>query len=207
MSGKGNDPILSFASPDDWAAWLAEHHATAGGVWLKIAKKETGIASITYAEALDAALCYGWIDGQKGSFDEQYWLQRFTRRTPQSRWSQSNRAKATALIEQGAMQPAGQREVEQAQADGRWDAAYAGQAAAEVPADLRAALDAVPDPVSGVLVYPHRGGGDGCRQPARPRPRVAGDAAAQPLPDPDAERVLPCTSVVVGETPSVLTAW
>ena len=144
MSGKGNDPILSFASPDDWAAWLAEHHATAGGVWLKIAKKETGSASVTYAEALDAALCYGWIDGQKGSFDDQYWLQRFTRRTPKSRWSQINRAKATALIEQGAMQPAGQREVEQAQADGRWDAAYAGQRTATVPDDLQQALDQHP---------------------------------------------------------------
>ena len=144
MSGKGNDPILSFASPDDWAAWLAEHHATAGGVWLTIAKQETGIASVTYAEALDAALCYGWIDGQKGSFDDQYWLQRFTRRKPKSRWSQSNRAKATALIEQGAMQPAGQREVEQAQADGRWDAAYAGQRTATVPDDLQQALDQHP---------------------------------------------------------------
>lgn len=144
MSGKGNDPILSFASPDDWAAWLAEHHATAGGVWLKIAKKEAGIASVTYAETLDAALCYGWIDGQKGSFDDQYWLQRFTRRKPKSRWSQINRAKATALIEQGAMQPVGQREVEQAQADGRWDAAYAGQRTATVPDDLQQALDQHP---------------------------------------------------------------
>lgn len=144
MSGKGNDPILSFASPDDWAAWLAEHHATAGGVWLKIAKKEAGIASVTYAEALDAALCYGWIDGQKGRFDDQYWLQRFTRRKPKSRWSQINRAKATALIEQGAMQPVGQREVEQAQADGRWDAAYAGQRTATVPDDLQQALDQHP---------------------------------------------------------------
>ena len=144
MSGKGNDPILSFASPADWAAWLAEHHATGGAVWLKIAKKEAGSASVTYAQALDAALCYGWIDGQKGRFDDQYWLQRFTRRKPQSRWSQINRAKATALIEGGAMQPAGQREVEQAQADGRWDAAYAGQRTATVPDDLQQALDQHP---------------------------------------------------------------
>ncbi len=113
-------------------------------MWLKIAKKETGIASVTYAEALDAALCYGWIDGQKGRFDDQYWLQRFTRRKLQSRWSQINRAKATALIEQGAMQPAGQREVDQAQADGRWDAAYAGQRTATVPDDLQQALDQHP---------------------------------------------------------------
>jgi uncharacterized protein YdeI (YjbR/CyaY-like superfamily) len=144
MSGKGNDPILSCASPADWAAWLAQHHATAGGVWLKIPKKEAGSASVTYAAALDAALCYGWIDGQKGSFDDQYWLQRFTRRKPRSGWSRINRAKATALIEQGAMQPAGRREVEQAQADGRWDAAYAGQRTATVPDDLRQALDQHP---------------------------------------------------------------
>jgi uncharacterized protein YdeI (YjbR/CyaY-like superfamily) len=111
-------------------------------VWLKIAKKGAGIDSVSYAEALEVALCYGWIDGQKGRFDDEHWLQRFTARKAASRWSKINRDKATELIERGEMRPAGLREVERAKADGRWDAAYAGQGTATVPDDLRRALDA-----------------------------------------------------------------
>ena len=137
-------PILEFATPAAWEAWLAREHASAPGVWLKLAKRGSGHASVTYAEALDVALAFGWIDGRKGRFDEAWWLQRFTPRTPTSRWSQVNRAKALALIEAGRMHPAGMREVERAQADGRWDAAYASQRTMDVPADLQAALDADP---------------------------------------------------------------
>jgi uncharacterized protein YdeI (YjbR/CyaY-like superfamily) len=137
-------PILPFASPAAWEEWLAAEHATAPGVWLKLAKRGSGHASVTYAEALDVALAYGWIDGQKDRFDEAWWLQRFTPRKPASRWSQVNRDKALALIAAGRMRPAGVREVERARADGRWDAAYASQRAMTVPDDLRAALDANP---------------------------------------------------------------
>jgi uncharacterized protein YdeI (YjbR/CyaY-like superfamily) len=135
------DPIVSFASRGEWAAWLAAHHASSKGVWLRIAKKGAGTATVSYAEALEAALCYGWIDGQKGRLDDDFWLQRFTPRKPGSKWSQINRTKAVSLIEAGEMKPAGLREVERAKADGRWEAAYAGQRAATVPEDLRRALD------------------------------------------------------------------
>ncbi len=138
-------PILPFASPDLWAAWLAEHHGdTPAGVWLKIAKKPSGIATVTYAEALEEALCFGWIDGQKRGFDQSWFLQGFTPRRPRSRWSKVNTDKARTLIEQGRMRPAGLREVEAAQADGRWDKAYESQALARVPPDLQAAFDAHP---------------------------------------------------------------
>jgi uncharacterized protein YdeI (YjbR/CyaY-like superfamily) len=137
-------PILSFESPDAFRSWLDEHHGASAGIWLKIAKKGAGIASVTYDEALDVALCYGWIDGQKAAFDEAWWRQRFTPRRARSRWSKINCDKATRLIESGAMQPAGLAQVEAAKADGRWDAAYAGQRTATVPEDLQAALDADP---------------------------------------------------------------
>lgn len=133
---------LTFASADAWAAWLAEEHASSDGIWLKIAKKGAGVASVTYAEALDVALCYGWIDGQKGRAEEGFWLQRFTPRRARSKWSEVNRAKVTALMEAGRMHPAGLREVERAKSDGRWDAAYAPQSTATVPDDLAAALAA-----------------------------------------------------------------
>jgi uncharacterized protein YdeI (YjbR/CyaY-like superfamily) len=133
--------ILGFATQQDWEAWLVEHYADPTGIWLKIAKKATGTQSISYTEALEGALCYGWIDGQKAAFDEQYWLQKFTPRRPKSVWSQINRDKANALIEAGRMQPSGLRQVELARADGRWDAAYAGQSSATVPDDLQKALD------------------------------------------------------------------
>src|SRR5438132_4581404 len=112
-------PILLFESAQTWEAWLKDHHATSPGVWLQIAKKESGIDSVSYAEALDVALCYGWIDGQKKGFDEEYWLQRFTPRGPRSKWSKINCGKATELIETGRMKPTGLREVERAKADGR----------------------------------------------------------------------------------------
>ena len=134
-------PIFPFASRDAWEAWLEEHHAASDGLWLKIAKKGSGIESVSYAEALEAALCYGWIDGQKASFDDSYWLQRFTPRRARSKWSKVNRRKATELIERGEMKPAGLREVERAKADGRWDAAYEPQSAATVPEDLRLELE------------------------------------------------------------------
>jgi uncharacterized protein YdeI (YjbR/CyaY-like superfamily) len=137
--------ILPFASAESWRAWLAEHHGgTPDGLWLKIAKKGTGIDTVTYPEALDEALCYGWIDGQKGSFDESWFLQRFTPRRARSRWSVVNTRKALALIEQGRMQPAGLREVEAAKADGRWANAYESQSRIQVPEDLQAAFDANP---------------------------------------------------------------
>ena len=110
-------------------------------MWLKIAKKGSGIETVSYAEALEAALCYGWIDGQKASFDENYWLQRFTPRKPKSKWSKVNRQKATELIERGEMKAAGLREVERAKVDGRWEAAYDAQSTATVPDDLRRELE------------------------------------------------------------------
>ena len=133
--------IIPFASRDAWAAWLDEHHATSNGVWLKIAKKGSAIETISYAEALDVALCYGWIDGQKASFDERHWLQRFTPRRPRSKWSKVNRQKATELIEKGEMRHAGLREVERAKADGRWEAAYDAQSTTTVPDDMRRELE------------------------------------------------------------------
>jgi uncharacterized protein YdeI (YjbR/CyaY-like superfamily) len=148
MNSKQDLPIIAFASPAAWEAWLAEQHTTSCGLWLKIAKKdssvETVVETVTYAEALEVALCYGWIDGQKDKFDGDYWLQRFTPRKPRSKWSKVNRERAEQLITQGRMQPAGLREVEQARADGRWDAAYDGQRTAGIPDDLRQALEQNP---------------------------------------------------------------
>lgn len=111
--------IIPFASRDAWAAWLDEHHAPSDGVWLKIAKKGSGIETVSYAEALDAAHWYGWIDGQEAWLDQRHWLQRFTPRRRRSKWSKVNRQKATELVEKGEMTPPGLREVERAKADGR----------------------------------------------------------------------------------------
>ncbi len=141
MTAKPDLPIIAFASSNAWETWLEKHHATANGLWLKIAKKGSGIDTVSYAEALDVALCYGWIDGQKASFDDHLWLQRFTPRRPRSKWSKVNRVKATELIKRGEMKPAGLREVERAKADGRWDAAYDAQSTATVPDDLRREFD------------------------------------------------------------------
>lgn len=118
------DPVVAFESRAAWEAWLAAHHATSNGVWIKIAKKASGIPTVTYAEAVEGALCYGWIDGQRNRFDDRWFLQRFTPRRARSRWSKINCGKVEHLIEAGRMQPAGLREVERARADGRWDAAY-----------------------------------------------------------------------------------
>jgi uncharacterized protein YdeI (YjbR/CyaY-like superfamily) len=134
-------PILLFASTEELESWLEENHADAEGLWLKIAKKGSGVESVDYAEALRLALCFGWIDSQKRGFDEAFFLQRFTPRRPRGKWSQINRAKAEELIATGAMRSAGLAEVEAAKADGRWDAAYAGQRAATVPDDLKRELD------------------------------------------------------------------
>ncbi|QIN80813.1 hypothetical protein GBA65_13780 [Rubrobacter marinus] len=133
--------MLPFASREAWGAWLDEHHASSDGLWLKIAKKGSGLETVSYAEAVEVALCYGWIDGQGRGLDDACWLQRFTPRRPRSRWSRVNREKATRLIESGAMKPAGLREVERARADGRWDAAYEAPSKATVPDDLRRELE------------------------------------------------------------------
>jgi uncharacterized protein YdeI (YjbR/CyaY-like superfamily) len=141
-SSTRNDlPVVQFEGPQAWATWLDEHHATSSGVWLRIAKKASGTASVTYDEALEVALCYGWIDGQKKSYDEESWLQKFTPRGAKSIWSKVNREKAEKLIARGAMKPAGLAAVEQAKQDGRWEAAYDSQSSASVPSDFQAALD------------------------------------------------------------------
>jgi uncharacterized protein YdeI (YjbR/CyaY-like superfamily) len=117
-------PIILCLAQQDWDSWLHDHHRDSKGVWLKIAKKGgAGNSSVSYSEALDSALCYGWIDGQKASFDDEYWLQKFTPRTSTSKWSKINREKATELLDSGRMQPAGARELERAKADGRWEGA------------------------------------------------------------------------------------
>ena len=137
-------PQLPFESADAWHDWLMENHESAPGVWIKMAKKGSGVPSVAYPEVLDIAIAFGWIDGQRKALDDTHFLQRFTPRGPRSRWSKINRDKATRMIESGEMKPAGMREVERAKADGRWDAAYDGQRTMEVPADLQEALDANP---------------------------------------------------------------
>ncbi len=136
-----NLPVLSFENQQSWDAWLAENHRDSKGIWMKIAKKESGVASIYYPQALDSALCYGWIDGQKASFDESSWLQKFSPRGPRSVWSKINCAKAQALIDQGKMHPAGLEQVELAKADGRWVSAYDSQSKITVPPDFQKELD------------------------------------------------------------------
>src|SRR6187399_1291499 len=131
-------PVRGFSSPAAFEKWLAREHATSEGLWLKVAKK--GVAGISYPEALEVALCFGWIDGQKGKLDDEHWLQRFTPRRARSKWSKINCAKVSELMARGRVRPAGLREVELAKADGRWDAAYASQRVATVPEDLRRAL-------------------------------------------------------------------
>jgi uncharacterized protein YdeI (YjbR/CyaY-like superfamily) len=137
-------PTLLFATPAELEAWLEDNHAESEGLWLKIAKKGVEPPSVTYGEALELALCFGWIDSQKRGHDERHFLQRFTPRRPRGRWSKINREKAEALIAAGSMRPTGLAEVEAAQADGRWEAAYEGARTAKVPDDLRRELDANP---------------------------------------------------------------
>ena len=132
---------MPFTSRKNWAAWLAREHKKSQGVWLQLAKKNSGLASVTYEEALEEALCYGWIDGQKKGFDDEYWLQKFTPRGPKSIWSKINTEKAEGLIASGKMRPAGLKAIEAAKQDGRWQAAYASQKNITTPADFQLALD------------------------------------------------------------------
>ena len=137
-------PVVSFSSREEWAAWLAARAAGADGVWLRLERKSAGPVPLTHADALEVAIAHGWIDGTRKRLDDRHWLQRFTPRRPRSKWSKVNRDKAVELIERGEMTPAGLREVERAKADGRWDAAYAGQRTATIPDDLQVELDRNP---------------------------------------------------------------
>ena len=137
----GELETIHFASPEAWEAWLEEHH-TAPGIWIRFAKKGSGVPSLTYEEALEIALCFGWIDGQRAPDEPPYWRQRFTPRRPRSRWSQINRAKVEALTAAGRMRPSGLAEVAAAKGDGRWGAAYASPSNIAVPEDLQRRLDA-----------------------------------------------------------------
>jgi uncharacterized protein YdeI (YjbR/CyaY-like superfamily) len=132
--------VLPFESKKKWVDWLAKQHEKSAGVWIKIAKKETGIPTVTYAEALDVALCYGWIDGQKKGVDDKYFAQKFTPRSPKSIWSKINTEKVERLIANGEMKPAGLKAIEAAKKDGRWDAAYESQKSISVPEDFLSAL-------------------------------------------------------------------
>lgn len=131
-----DEQTLTFATPQQWEAWLSKHYTQQDGVIIKIAKKDTGVASVTHQEALDIALCYGWIDAIRRSFDATYFLQRFTPRRPRSLWSKVNIGKVEALIAAGRMQAPGMAEIEKAKADGRWAAAYEPAATATIPDDL-----------------------------------------------------------------------
>lgn len=136
-----DDPgIMAFRSANEWERWLAKTHASSGGVWLRLFKKGSGRASVTHAEALAAALCYGWIDGQLKKHDTQSWLRKFAPRRPRSVWSKRNRELVERLVEAGRMRPAGLREVEAAKADGRWERAYDSPSKMTVPADFLKAL-------------------------------------------------------------------
>jgi uncharacterized protein YdeI (YjbR/CyaY-like superfamily) len=135
------DSIVECKSQDEWDKWLAKHFDNPEGVWLRLAKKGSKKSTPTYAEALEAALCYGWIDAQKRGESETAWLQRFVPRRPRSIWSKINREKALALIAKGKMKPSGLKEVTRAQQDGRWDAAYDSPTSATVPPDFQKALD------------------------------------------------------------------
>lgn len=139
-----DSPTRLFENKEDWAAWLDRNHRESTGLWLQISKKGSKLQSVTYGEALEVALCYGWIDGQKRPQDEKMWLQRFLPRAGRSLWSKINRKKAVALIASGEMKPAGLTAIEQAKQTGRWDAAYDSSRGAAVPSDFQAALDASP---------------------------------------------------------------
>jgi uncharacterized protein YdeI (YjbR/CyaY-like superfamily) len=133
-------PTIAFETARDWEDWLEGHHSSSVGLWLKLAKKSSKVRSITYPEAVEGALAWGWIDGQKKSFDDQWWLQKFTPRGPRSIWSKLNVEKATALIAARRMKPPGLRQIERAKRDGRWKAAYDSAKTSNVPRDLAAAL-------------------------------------------------------------------
>jgi uncharacterized protein YdeI (YjbR/CyaY-like superfamily) len=133
-------PIRRFASKGDWAAWLERNHGRSPGLWLQIAKKHADVPSVSYPEALDVALCYGWIDGQKRPQSDTFWLQKFGPRTRKSLWSRINREKALALVAARKMRPAGMAQIERAKADGRWEGAYDSPRASTAPDDLEKAL-------------------------------------------------------------------
>jgi uncharacterized protein YdeI (YjbR/CyaY-like superfamily) len=134
-------PIHYFERQLDWTAWLNENHISSPGVWLQLAKKGADAPSVSYDEAIEISLCFGWIDGQKQAHSDQFWLQKFTRRSDKSVWSKINRDKALALIKAKKMKPAGLKEIERAKLDGRWDAAYDSSSKATVPSDFQSALD------------------------------------------------------------------
>ncbi|GLI04749.1 hypothetical protein YDYSG_07790 [Paenibacillus tyrfis] len=145
MSKKESElPILLFADQPSWEAWLEQNHAASAGVRLHLAKKQADVVTLTYQEALESALCYGWIDSRKEAYDESTWLQRFTPRGAKSIWSKVNKDKAEALIASGRMQPLGLRAIEAAKQNGQWDKAYESQSRATVPDDLQSELDRNP---------------------------------------------------------------
>lgn len=137
-------PTKRFASRSAWEAWLRKNHESAPGLWVELAKKVSGLASVTYSEAVEMALCYGWIDGQNASVDAHWYRQRFTPRRPRSKWSRNNCAAVERLYAEGRLAPAGLRQMEAAKRDGRWEAAYASPRAIDVPDDLREQLEAHP---------------------------------------------------------------
>jgi uncharacterized protein YdeI (YjbR/CyaY-like superfamily) len=139
---KAEDPVKLFKDQSVWAAWLQEHHRKASGIWLRLAKKGSGLHSVSYREALESALCYGWIDGQKKPENDKTWRQRFVPRSDKSIWSKINREKAKALIKNGRMTAAGREAIERAKANGRWTGAYDSPSRSTVPEDFQAALDA-----------------------------------------------------------------
>jgi uncharacterized protein YdeI (YjbR/CyaY-like superfamily) len=141
-------PILAFADADALHRWFEAQPSDSAGLWIKFAKAGSGIPSITKSEAIDAALCHGWIDGQLNKYDDRHWLVRFTPRKARSKWSQVNRTRAVELLKAGQVRARGLAEIEGAKADGRWDAAYAPASKAEVPKDLQAALDESPKAAS-----------------------------------------------------------
>ena len=137
--------VSPFPHIEEWENWLKDNHDSAKGIWLKLAKKSSGIPSITYEEAVNEALCYGWIDSHKKGFDDHWWLQKFTPRRPNSIWSKRNREKIEALMAGGKMEPAGLKAVEDAKANGQWESAYDSPNNAAIPDDFQAALDNSPD--------------------------------------------------------------
>jgi uncharacterized protein YdeI (YjbR/CyaY-like superfamily) len=145
MPEPGDLPVVMFETADEFERWLEREHTSSRGVWVRFAKKGSGLQSVTYEQAVLVALCFGWIDGQARSEGDASWLQRFTPRTRKSVWSQINRRRVDELIAQGRMRPAGLAAIETAKADGRWDAAYAPPSTAAVPPDLAEALGAEPD--------------------------------------------------------------
>jgi uncharacterized protein YdeI (YjbR/CyaY-like superfamily) len=171
--------ILQYASQAHWESWLQDHHSVTPGVWLEIAKKGSTPRTVTYAEALDVAICHGWIDGQRRPHDEFFYLQRFTPRGPRSKWSQINRQKATDLIASGRMREPGHAQVNAAKADGRWERAYEPQSRATVPSDFQQALDQNPaakeffDTLTGTRRYAFLYRLHNVRSPARRDQRIA----------------------------------